>query len=136
MTYLDTSALVRAWRLKLAPENVTRPHAVAEFYASLTRGLTVPLAGVPTRIQFSPETAAQAARETFAKMKFQELDGRTTLEETGKAAQKNIHGPNIHDWLHAVAADKSGCKEIVTTNEKHFKLVTKLPLKEPSVFFA
>jgi len=37
MTYLDTSALVRAWRLRLSPEDLTRSHSVAEFYATLTR---------------------------------------------------------------------------------------------------
>jgi hypothetical protein len=37
--------------------------------------------------------------------------------------------------MHAAAA-KAGCKKIVTTNEKHFRLVTKIPLADPTAFFA
>ena len=135
MTYLDTSALVRAWRLKLAPANITRPHSVAEFYATLTRGLTVPVAGVKTRVQFAPSFVASAVAETFSAVKFVETDGRTAIGEMKKAAAKNIHAANIHDWMHAAAASASGCKEIVTTNEKHFRLVTGLKLVDPASFF-
>jgi hypothetical protein len=80
MNYLDTSALIRAWRLERTPESLTRPHSLSEFYATLTRGLTVDLAGVKTRVQFSPATVAQAARETFSKMQFVELTGEETLK--------------------------------------------------------
>jgi hypothetical protein len=38
--------------------------------------------------------------------------------------------------MHAAIATQSGCSEIVTTNEKHFKLVTKLKLTDPADFLA
>lgn len=136
MIYLDTSALVRAWRLKLAPKQLTRAHSVAEFYATLTRGLTVTVKGVKTRVQFSPLVVAQGARETFAAMEFQDLNGRQALDELDRAAKNNVHSANIHDWMHAAVAASAGCREIVTTNEKHFKLVTKLKLTDPAGFFA
>jgi len=42
LIYFDTSALVRAFRMRLAPAGVTRSHSVAEFYSTLTgRGITV-----------------------------------------------------------------------------------------------
>ena len=136
MIYLDTSALIRAWRLQLAPAQLTRAHSVAEFYATLTRGLTVMVQGVKTREQFSPKVAADGARATFAKMKFQDLTGKQALAELDSAAKANIHAANIHDWMHAAAASAAGCREIVTTNEKHFKVVTKLKLTDPAEFFA
>lgn len=136
MIYLDTSALIRAWRLQLAPAQLTRAHSVAEFYATLTRGLTVMVQGVKTRVQFSPKVAADGARATFAKMKFQDLTGKQALAELDSAAKANIHAANIHDWMHAAAASAAGCREIVTTNEKHFKVVTKLKLTDPAEFFA
>lgn len=136
MTYLDTSALVRAWRLQLAPAEITRAHSLAEFYATLTRGLTVTVAGIKTRVTFTPTAAAQGAGETFARMKFRDLNGPQALAELAAAAQANVHAANIHDWMHAAVAEAAGCPAIVTTNPKHFKLVTKLRLVEPSDFFA
>ncbi len=136
MIYLDTSALIRAWRLKLAPAQITRAHSVAEFYATLTRGLTVTVQGVKTRVQFTPPVAAEGARATFAAMKFQDLNGKQALAELDFAAKGNVHSANIHDWMHAAAAATAGCREIVTTNEKHFKSVTKLKLTDPADFFA
>jgi predicted nucleic acid-binding protein len=136
MTYLDTSALIRAWRLKLVPAQITRAHSVAEFYATLTRGLTVTVQGVKTRVQFSPKVAVEGARTTFAAMKFQDLTGKQALAELDLAAKNNVQAANIHDWMHAAAAATAGCREIVTTNEKHFKSVTKLKLTDPAKFFA
>lgn len=136
MTYLDTSALVRAWRLRLAPQEVTRAHSVAEFYATLTRGLTVSVGGVKTRVQFAPTTVAQGAQETFSRMQFRDLNGKQALAELGGAAKDNVLAANIHDWMHAAVAEEAGCREIVTTNARHFKLVTKLRLTDPAEFFA
>ncbi len=136
MTYLDTSALVRAWRLRLAPQELTRAHAVAEFYATLTRGLTVAVGGVKTRVQFAPLVVDQAAQETFSRMQFRDLNGKQALAELHLAAKGNVQAANIHDWMHAAVAGDAGCREIVTTNARHFKLVTKLRLTDPADFFA
>jgi len=135
--YLDTSALIRAWRLKVAPKGyVTRSHSLAEFYSTLTGGLTARIAGVETRIKFTPRDAAQGARETFSGMDFKDLTPVQTLAQLDIAAKKNIQSANIHDLMHAAVATQSGCSEIVTTNEKHFKLVTKLKLTDPADFLA
>lgn len=135
MTYLDSSALVRAWRLAKVPAEVTRAHSVAEFYATLTRGLTVTVGAVKTRVQFTPTVAAQAAKDTFSAMVFRDIPSGKMVEEMELAAKENVHGANIHDWMHAAVAAQEGCLEIVTTNEKHFKLVTKLRLTDPGEFF-
>lgn len=130
--YLDTSALIRAWRLAAVPAGVTRSHSVTEFYRTLTGGITVPIKGTPTRIQFSPKEAAEGAQATFAAVTFADLDGKETLAQTRAAAAANIQGANVHDWMHAAVAKREGCKAIVTTNEKHFKAVSRLPLVAPA----
>jgi len=136
MIYLDTSALIRAWRLKQAPRQLTRSHSVAEFYATLTRGLTVTVRGVKTRVQFAPKVAAAGASETFSGMVFRDLTGQQSLKQLELAARENVQSANIHDWMHAAVAEMENCREIVTTNEKHFKQVTKLKITDPASFFA
>ena len=79
--------------------------------------------GVKTRVQFAPKEAAAGAKETFSAMRFKDLDGPQSISELEAAAVKNVHGANIQDWMHAAAAKKAGCKQIVTTNEKHFSRV-------------
>ncbi len=134
--YLDTSALIRAWRLKLVPEGITRAHSVAEFYANLTKGLTVPVKGVLTRLPFPPSVAAQAAKETFANVRFADLTGAEALAELLFASAKNIQSANIHDWMHAAVAGREGCQEIATSNLKHFRECTPLKLVEPADYLA
>jgi len=92
--------------------------------------------GVKTRVQFAPAVAAQGARETFSRMQFSDLNGKRALAELDLAAKGNVQAANIHDWMHAAVANEAGCREIVTTNPKHFKLVTKLRLTDPAEFFA
>ena len=136
MTYLDTSALIRAWRLRRAPAAITRAHSLAEFYGTLTNGLTVTVQGVKTRVRFAPAVAAQGAREVFANVTFRDLKGADALVELDRAAKANIQAANIHDWMHAAVATANDCREIITTNEKHFKLLTKLKLVEPADYFS
>lgn len=136
MNYLDTSALIRAWRLNAVPAGITRSHAVTEFYRTLTGGITVPIKGVMTRVQFAPAEAATGAQATFAAVTFRDLTGAQSLEETAAAAKANIQGANIHDWMHAAVARREGCKRIVTTNAQHFRTVSRLPLLDPSELFA
>ncbi|MFM2294925.1 MAG: hypothetical protein RLZZ350_1338 [Verrucomicrobiota bacterium] len=135
MIYLDTSALVRAVRLKLAPEGVTRPHSVAEFYATLTSGITVNIAGVNQRVRFKPADVERYARETFSNVTFRDFSGAQALAKLEYAAWNNVQGANIHDFMHAAVAAQEGCSEIVTANIKHFKLVTKKRLVEPTDYF-
>ncbi|MCU0784646.1 MAG: hypothetical protein MUF81_11510 [Verrucomicrobia bacterium] len=136
MTYLDTSAMVRAWRLKICPEEITRADSVAEFYATLTGGMTVTVAGIKTRVTIPPTEAAEGAKQTFERMRFRDFNGKEALGELSFAAQKNVQAANIHDWMHAAVAATQGCAAIVTTNTKHFKQVTKLKLLEPADFFS
>ena len=137
MKYFDTSALIRAARLQWQPEGITRPHSLAEFYSFFTGGgFLVNEGGINKRKALSPAVAVELAKITFKRIEFQELDDADVFAALAKAAQKNILGRNIHDFLHVAAAEKSGCKTIVTTNEKDFKTVTRLKVVNASEEFA
>ncbi len=135
-SYLDTSALIRAWRLEATPSGVTRSHSFAEFYSTLTGGITVFVAGVKTRIAFPPKEVVSGAQGTFSKMIFCDLTPEETLAKLGEAAQKNVQSANVHDFMHIAAAEKAGCSQIVTANDKHFAPLTDKPIVSPAKFFA
>lgn len=122
MIYFDTSALVRAFRLGLAPEGITRSHAAAEFYSTFTgRGITVETAGRREQWVLSPTDAVAAVKRTFANITWFDLKPKQVLEEIAEAVAANVQGPAIHDWLHAGAASLSNATRLATLNEKHFR---------------
>ena len=122
MIYFDTSALVRAFRLGLAPAGITRSHSVAEFYSTLTgRGITVERAGRREQMVLAPKDAATAVKRTFANLDWFDLKPREVLEEIQEAVSVNVQGAKIHDWLHIGAAALSLATDLATLNEKHFR---------------
>ena len=135
-TYFDTSGLIRAWRLQKTPEGVTRAHSLAEFYCVMTGpGIAVQREGETVKLALSPKDAAAAARETFCKLTYCDIQPATALNELDSAAKKNVHGKNIHDWMHCAAADLSQSDKIVTLNFRHFQGMTELPLVSPGDYF-
>ena len=134
-SYLDTSALIRAWQIGVKPEGVTRAHAASEFYCVLTGpGLAALKQGRTVKLTLSPVDAAQAAKETFEKMTFRNLTASETLESLDGAAKENVQGRGIHDWMHCAAAARSDCHEIVTLNREEFSRMTKLKLLTPAEY--
>jgi hypothetical protein len=127
MIYYDTSAPIRAWRLKKAPRGVTRGHSVAEFYCVLTGpGLKTMQGGRTVAAVLRPEDAAEAARQTFANLTFREVTGHEALAALSEAAKANEAGKNIHDWMHCEAADLASCNKIATLNVRDFSRMTTL----------
>ena len=134
--YLDTTALIFARRLKVAPPAVTRPHSIAEFFSTVTRGgLTVIKDGVPIRAVMSPRGAMEEIGRVFAQVEFFEVTGQQTLASLPGAVKSNVQGPTIHDWMHAEAARLAECRVIVTSNQNHFKRITQIPLISPEDYF-
>jgi predicted nucleic acid-binding protein len=137
MNYFDTGALIRAARLQLQPEGITRPHSLAEFYGIFTGvGIVISKDGRNFRQTLSPENTVKLARSTFGKLKFEELSARDAFAALETAAKKNITGKSIHDFLHCTAAEKSGCKGVVTLNEKDFKRMTSVKIIHASDKFS
>ena len=134
--YLDTSALIRAWRLKLAPRGVTRTHSLAEFYCVLTGpGIVVYREGKAVKARLAPLAAASAARQTFAGMSYQDVKPAEALHELKIAGEGNVQGRDIHDWMHCEAAALSHASRIVTLNEKDFKEMTSMRVVSAEDYF-
>ena len=134
--YLDTSALIRAWRLGLAPKGITRAHSLAEFYCVLTGpGIVVMREGREVKARLAPAVAAQAAARTFANMIYQDVKPKEALDNLALAAGENVQGRNIHDWMHVAAAQLSRATRIVTLNHKHFVEMTAMKIVSADNYF-
>ena len=131
MIYWDTSAIIvyLAAGKFLEIKGVTRPHALAEFYARSTgKGFKV---GERT-VRLKPELAADRIQKLAAQLTFVNLDEQETADALKQAAEREIRGGHTHDFLHVAAAVKAGATEIWTCNESDFEGLSDLPLKNPS----
>ena len=116
--YWDASALIdalhdrRVEQKALEPDQWTRPHALAEAFATLTGGRL--------GFRYLPDDAAALIRELTQTMNFVELDAAETLAALEAAQQRGVRGGRVHDWLHARAAQKAGVNELLTDNLNDF----------------
>jgi hypothetical protein len=125
--YWDSSALVQSLaepdlQVRLKKEGgFTRPHALAETFSALT--------GNPqTRIDAGD--AYQFITSLAQSLDFIELSARETLQALRTARQKGVRGGRVHDYLHAVAAEKSGADNLLTLDKNDFFGITRLPVEQ------
>jgi predicted nucleic acid-binding protein len=127
-TYWDSSALVETYNepelgMRLRKEGgVTRPHTLAEFFSTLTGGRL----GIKT----TAEEAAALAREMAEKMEFVNLNENDVLSALKRARKAGVRGGRIHDFLHAVAAEKAGAKKLLTMDRNDFEELTDLEIEQ------
>jgi predicted nucleic acid-binding protein len=125
--YWDSSALVQSLaepnlQIRLKREGgFTRPHALSETFSALT--------GNPqTRIDAND--AHRFISSLARSLNFVELTGKDTLQALKTARQKGVRGGRVHDYLHAVAAEKAGADIILTLDKNDFLGITKLPVEQ------
>lgn len=132
MNYFDTSAIIRSAREQKQPTGITRSHSLAEFYSFFTGGgFLVTRNGVTRRESLPPKDVLTLAKSAFKNLKFQELEATDMWNALEQAAARNVLAKNIHDYLHIVAAEKFGCKNLVTLNARHFASLTALKVVTP-----
>jgi predicted nucleic acid-binding protein len=125
--YWDSSALVEAYnspqiKTRLESERAyTRPHSLAETFASLT-------ANPKTRIDAN--AAAGVLARLALSLDFVELTGPDVLAALKTARARGVRGGRVHDYLHAVAAEKSGAKKILTLDKNDFDGLTELDVEQ------
>lgn len=118
MTYWDTSALIMALhdetiRDRLATgAHFTRSHSLSEMYSVLTGGRF--------RAKYSPGNAAALAADIARQMSFIDLSPEETLRGLQEAGRYQVLGGRVHDWLHALAAEKAGARTLLTLNGEDF----------------
>jgi predicted nucleic acid-binding protein len=118
MTYWDSSALVatisdQALEARLLAEGgCTRTHTLTEMFSALTGG--------NLRIRVPPNDAARMIRAAAGRLRFVNLTEPEILEALDKAQRKGIRGGRVHDYMHALAASKSGVDALLTTDRNDF----------------
>ena len=128
--YWDSSALVDALEdsrieaLALELEQFTRTHTLAEVFSTITGGRL--------GYKYHPEDAAALIAELTASMNFVELDAKEVQAALEIAHKRGVRGGQVHDLLHATAAEKAGVEVVLTDNITDFtNLVDGLKIAPP-----
>jgi predicted nucleic acid-binding protein len=125
--YWDASALVQSVvnpTIKQRLENeraFTRPHTLTETFSTLT--------GNPaTRIDAND--AAAILDRLARSLDFVDVTGPEILKALRTARQKGVRGGRVHDFIHAIAAEKSGAAKIFTLDKNDFTDLTGLQIEQ------
>jgi len=126
--YWDGSAVVEACaspilRARLHRERgLTRTHTLAEVFSTLTGGNLA--------FRLDADSVAQTVASLAADLEFHDLTAPEVLHALKEARKKGVRGGRIHDYLHAVAAKKSGAKKLLTLDKNDFKDLTKVEIEQ------
>jgi predicted nucleic acid-binding protein len=116
--YWDSSALVEAYndadlQLRLKTERgFSRAHSLAESFSALTGKL---------QIRIGPDDATMVLEKLAAHLDFVELTPQEILTAFKQARKRGVRGGRVHDYLHAVAAEKSGASVLLTLDKNDFE---------------
>lgn len=116
-SYWDSSALVAAvadplLQTRLIKDGgVTRSHSIAEVFSTLT--------GNPL-VRISAEDASSALEKLAANLDFIDVGAKELLLALKQAGKLGVRGGRVHDYFHALAADKSGADELLTLDANDF----------------
>jgi predicted nucleic acid-binding protein len=125
--YWDSSALIESTvdlnlRRRLQDEGgFTRPHELSEMFSALTGG--------NVSIRTDAEAAAKIIEELAGELDFIDLTAREMVAAFKKARRLGVRGGRVHDFLHAIAAEKAGVDKIITLDENDFNGLTKLEIE-------
>lgn len=128
--YWDSSALILALqnvkvRDRLAHEGAfTRSHSLAECFSTLTGG----------RLGFRCDAnqVARMLQELSDDLIIVPLDSKEILKALVTAKSRGVRGGLVHDFLHIVAAEKSGIERVFTLNRDDFlSLDSSLQIVDP-----
>ncbi len=126
--YWDSSAVIEACtstalRVRLRQERgLTRTHTLAEVFSTLTVGNLA--------FRLDADEAAQTVANLAADLDFYDLTAAEVLTALKEARKKGVRGGRIHDFLHAVAAQKSGAKKLLTLDKNDFAGLTKVGIEQ------
>jgi len=126
--YWDSSALVEACasqglRVRLHRERgLTRTHTLAEVFSTLTGGNLA--------FRLDADAAAQTVANLAADLDFHDLTVIEVLQALKEARKKGVRGGRVHDYLHAVAAQKSGSEKLLTLDKNDFNDLTQVEIEQ------
>ena len=127
-SYWDTSALIQAailpkLRFRLRQERaVCRNHSLAEAFSAFTAGNLA--------IRVDADEASAIIEDLAADLELIDLDKSEVLTALKAARAKGVRGGRIHDYLHAVAAEKAGAEKLLTVDRNDFNDLTTLSIEQ------
>jgi predicted nucleic acid-binding protein len=116
--YWDASGLVEALhdeavRLKITKElAVTRSHSLTEVFSTLTGGRL--------GIRYAADDAAEMIASLAKDLELVDLSSEEVVEALLRAGKAGVRGGRVHDYMHAVAAEKASVAELVTLDVGDF----------------
>jgi predicted nucleic acid-binding protein len=126
--YWDSSALIEACnspplRARLHLERgLTRTHALAEVFSTLTGGNLA--------FRLDADGAARTVASLAVDLDFHDLTATEVLQALKETRKRGVRGGRIHDYLHAVAAEKSGARRLLTLDRNDFNDLTKVEIEQ------
>jgi predicted nucleic acid-binding protein len=120
--YWDASALVEtvrdpALRRRLKEQGgLTRTHSLAEVFSAVTGG--------NINLRVGADQAAEMVSKLADDLSFFDLVPADVIAALKRARAKGVRGGRVHDYLHAVAAEKSGAKQLLTLDRNDFADLT------------
>lgn len=126
--YWDSSAVIEACtspvlRARLHRERgLTRTHTLAEIFSTLTGGNLA--------FRLDADAAAQTVAGLAADLDFHDLTAKDILTALNEARKKGVRGGRVHDYLHAVAAQKSGAKKLLTLDKNDFDDLSTIEIEQ------
>ncbi len=117
--YWDSSALVEcfvdpALRIRLSNESgVTRTHSLAEVFSALTSGNLT--------IRVDASAASRMVFDIAKHLEFVELSSSEVIKALEQTRRRGVRGGRIHDFLHAIAAEKAKATCLLTADENDFE---------------
>ena len=125
--YWDSSAVIEACnspalRARLHRERgLTRTHTLAEVFSTLTGGNLA--------FRLGADEAAKTVANLASDLDFQDLSATDVLKALKEGRKKGVRGGRIHDYLHAVAAEKSGARKLLTLDRNDFNDLTTVEIE-------
>jgi predicted nucleic acid-binding protein len=100
---------------------LTRIHTLAEVFSTLTGGNLA--------FRLGADEAAKTVANLASDLDFQDLAVTDVLKALKEARKKGVRGGRIHDYLHAVAAEKSGARKLLTLDRNDFNDLTTVEIE-------
>ncbi len=126
--YWDSSAVIEACNSSVLRDRLhrergwTRTHTLAEVFSTLTGGRLA--------LRLEADEAARTVAGLATDLDFHDLSATDVLKALKEARRKGVRGGRVHDYLHAVAAQKSGARRFLTLDRNDFNDLTKIAIEQ------
>ena len=117
---------------------MTRTHSLAEAFSSLS-GIGIQIRRADGSVQFrrfSPRLPAAVVERLASNLEFCDCSAAEVIEAVSHAHQKGVEGGRVHDFLHAIVANKAGASELWTLDRNDFaglgEVKTRNPAEQPT----